>query len=82
MAATQAAATAVGAGGTLIGVNVLSPLVGYIADALQLPTMTSEVQLSTATVIAGIITVAGFAIRTLWQRKFGGKDDPVNRAGV
>lgn len=71
----------VGAGGTVLGVNVFTPLVRYGAELAQLPPMDSEVQIASATVIAAVVTVASMAVRTLWRRKFGGSDE-ANAAGA
>lgn len=64
----------VGAGGTVLGVNVFAPLVRYGGELASLPPMDAEVQIAAATVIAALVTVVSVAVRTLWRNKFGGPD--------
>lgn len=79
MAVTQ---VAVATGGTMIGVNVLVPIVGYAADFYQLPPMSIEAQTSFATIAAGALTVLCFVSRALWIKFMGPVVDSSNSAGA
>lgn len=80
MAAGQ---VAMATGGTVIGVNVLVPIVGYGGQLFVLPPMSVEVQTSIATVLAGLVTVLAFVCRALWIKFLGPVvADPGNSAGA